>query len=92
MTVCHRCEGEGVIPVGGHSINPSSGVAVLDPQQTREETCPQCKGTGRAGCRLFVNRDRTILVTLWPEGGVQIATRDERDHLWGPPVDLREET
>ncbi len=45
---CPRCHGDGTIPVAGFSINPGSGVLVRDPQETRDETCPDCHGTGEA--------------------------------------------
>jgi hypothetical protein len=51
--------------------------------------------------RLFVNDDRTMLVTLWPVTSaerargvpqmVEVATREHSDAIWGPPVVLREE-
>jgi hypothetical protein len=51
--------------------------------------------------RLFVNKDRTVLVTLWPVTSaerargvpqmVEVATREHSDAIWGPPVVLREE-
>jgi hypothetical protein len=47
--------------------------------------------------RLFVNEDRTVLVTLWvgqgPDGSdlMDIAVREHPDAIWGPPTQLEEE-
>jgi len=41
--------------------------------------------------RLFVNDERTVLVRLWPDGKVEVATRPHPDAVWGPPVYLSEE-
>jgi hypothetical protein len=41
--------------------------------------------------RLWVNDERTILVTLWPDGKVEVATRLTSSDIWGPPVYLTEE-
>ena len=40
---------------------------------------------------LYVGRDedREYLVTIWPDGVVEIATRDESWHTWGPPLTLK---
>ena len=46
---------------------------------------------GDANYRLWVNDSRTILVRLWDNGGIEVATRETPDHTWGPPVWLREE-
>ncbi len=43
---CPVCHGDGTIPVAGYSINPGSGVLVRDPQETHDEGCPECGGTG----------------------------------------------
>lgn len=44
-----------------------------------------------AGYRLWVNADRTVLVRLWDSGRVELATREDSSHTWGPPVALTEE-
>jgi len=41
--------------------------------------------------RLFVNEQRTVMVHLWPNGTVEVATRDHPSHTWGPPTMLAEE-
>jgi hypothetical protein len=41
--------------------------------------------------RLWVNEARTVLVTLWKSGTVEVATREAPDHTWGPPVRCDEE-
>jgi hypothetical protein len=43
---CPGCHGDGVVTVGGHSVNPFSGVLVNDPQEAKDMTCPDCSGTG----------------------------------------------
>ena len=42
--------------------------------------------------RLWVNAERTILVRLWEDGTIEVATRKTQAHTWGPPVYLAEET
>ena len=44
-----------------------------------------------ANYRLWVNVTRTVLVTLWDDGSMQIATRPDQYATWGPPVWLLEE-
>jgi hypothetical protein len=46
LELCPRCDGEGTIEVPGYSLNPYSGVRVIDPQEERTETCPDCRGEG----------------------------------------------
>lgn len=47
--------------------------------------------------RLFVNEDRTVMVRIWAADDVtqqevmEVATREHRDAIWGPPVAVREE-
>jgi len=41
--------------------------------------------------RLFVNEERTVLVTLWASGVLTVATRETPAHTWGPPTYLKEE-
>ena len=41
--------------------------------------------------RLWVNDSRTILVRMFDNGLVEIATRVTPAHTWGPPVRLHEE-
>jgi hypothetical protein len=46
--------------------------------------------------RIFTNRERTVLVTIWPSAAypfevVEVALRDEPGEVWGPPVTVEEE-
>ena len=47
--------------------------------------------------RIFVNRERTVMVTIWPAASpvtrdvVEVATREEPGDVWGPPVVVDEE-
>jgi hypothetical protein len=41
--------------------------------------------------RLWVNESRTVMVRLWGSGTVEVATRKDPSHTWGPPVYLEEE-
>lgn len=41
--------------------------------------------------RTFVNRDSTVLVLLWPNGNVDVATRPARAYTWGLPVRCEEQ-
>lgn len=41
--------------------------------------------------RLWVNPARTILVRMWEDGKIEVATRETPAHTWGPPVLLDEE-
>lgn len=41
--------------------------------------------------RLWVNEERTVLVRMWEDGKVEVATREHPSHTWGPPVMLVEE-
>jgi hypothetical protein len=41
--------------------------------------------------RLWINVERTVLVRLWEDGRVEVATRESPLHTWGPPVYLTEE-
>jgi len=36
--------------------------------------------------RLYVNRERTVLVRLWKTGVVEVCTRETPENIWGPPV------
>jgi hypothetical protein len=36
--------------------------------------------------RLWINRERTLLVRLWGNGLVEIAERDRPSDIWGPPI------
>ena len=35
---------------------------------------------------LYVNAERTVLVRIWENGTVEVATRETPAHTWGPPV------
>lgn len=39
--------------------------------------------------RLWVNDERTVLVTQWESGSVTVARRETPAHTWGPPVTCR---
>lgn len=41
--------------------------------------------------RTFVNPDRTVLVTVYEDGLVTVATREYAGGIWGPPITVREE-
>lgn len=41
--------------------------------------------------RLFVNDTRTVLVRLWDNDTMEVATRETPAHTWGPPIYLTEE-
>ena len=41
--------------------------------------------------RLYVNVDSTVMVRMWSNGVVEVATRDHRGGIWGPPTPLVEE-
>lgn len=41
--------------------------------------------------RLWVNEARTVLVRMWANGIVEVATREHSSHTWGPPITLVEE-
>jgi len=43
------------------------------------------------GYRLWVNEARTVLVRLWDDGTLELATRESSEHVWGPPMVLKEE-
>ena len=43
------------------------------------------------GGKIWMNEDRTVLVRLWGSGRMHVATRDEPDAVWGPPVELKED-
>jgi hypothetical protein len=38
--------------------------------------------------RIYVDAERTILLTLYANGRLTVATRDDPDELWGPPIEL----
>lgn len=41
--------------------------------------------------RLWVNDANTVLVRLWSNGTMEMATRPEPGATWGPPILLYEE-
>jgi len=43
------------------------------------------------GGKIWTNEQRTILVRLWGNGALEIASRDSADDVWGPPFTLRED-
>jgi hypothetical protein len=69
---CETCHGDGVITVGGHSVNPSSGVLVSDPQEAHDERCPTCSGAGLVQLLLcddptYADRSITVYKAQCPE-------------------------
>lgn len=40
---------------------------------------------------LYVNPERTVLARVWDNGTVEVATREDTDRTWGPPVYLSRE-
>lgn len=40
---------------------------------------------------LYVNAERTVLARVWSNGRVEVATREDSDAIWGPPVYLERE-
>lgn len=40
--------------------------------------------------RLLVNDEGTILVHIWEDGTVDVATRPDRSTTWGPPQVLKD--
>jgi hypothetical protein len=41
--------------------------------------------------RQWVNLSRTVLVTLWPDGTMTVARREQEGDVWGPPTEVVEE-
>ena len=41
--------------------------------------------------RLWTNDESTVLVRLWDNDELEVATRPERDAVWGPPILMVEE-
>jgi hypothetical protein len=41
---------------------------------------------GSEDYRLWVNHERTVMVRLWVGGSMEVAVRQSRDAIWGPPV------
>lgn len=38
--------------------------------------------------KLWVNPERTVLITVWDDGTATMATREHPGATWGPPVPL----
>lgn len=51
----------------------------------------QAQVTAPLAYRLWINEERTVLVRLWSNGQVEVATRSASWETWGPPVYLTEE-
>lgn len=49
-------------------------------------------GSSRPTYRLWTNEPRTVLVRLWPDGQMEVATREHAGHTWGPPTYVKETT
>ena len=43
------------------------------------------------GYRLWIDADRLILLRVWGDGTMELATREQPEGTWGPPVRLHEE-
>jgi hypothetical protein len=41
--------------------------------------------------RIWVSENRKILVTIWPDGSMFVALRDDTYGTWGPPIRVTEE-
>lgn len=41
--------------------------------------------------KIMVNEDRTVLVTVYEDGTMTVATRPHESGIWGPPVRVEEE-
>ena len=41
--------------------------------------------------RLWVNAQRTVMIEMWENGEVTVATREHPSDTWGPPITMREE-
>lgn len=41
--------------------------------------------------RLYVNDTSTVLVRVWQSGLTEVCLRDDRNHIWGPPIRVTEE-
>ena len=48
-------------------------------------------GLEPAWYRLYVNETRTVMVRVWDDGIMEVATREDPGMTWGPPVRLREQ-
>lgn len=46
VVICPTCHGNREVPYGHTSLNPYSGIRVLDPQCDGCEVCPRCHGDG----------------------------------------------
>jgi hypothetical protein len=42
--------------------------------------------------KVWLNSDRTVLLTIWDNGEVEIAVRDRPGETWGPPIRMEEQT
>jgi hypothetical protein len=40
--------------------------------------------------RLWINDERTVLVRLWSDGTMEVATREDPSYVWGPPTYVNE--
>jgi hypothetical protein len=40
---------------------------------------------------LWVNKERTVLVSWYPDNTMTVATREHPDAIWGPPVEVEME-
>jgi hypothetical protein len=41
--------------------------------------------------KLWVSEDRLVFVRQWPDGAMEVATREHPDGIWGPPKVLTPE-
>lgn len=74
------------LPSSLSSLDGSTGGARVPP-------APQQDASATNNARSYkpmVNTERTILVWLWDDGHVEVATRLIPDHVWGPRMMLTE--
>lgn len=41
---------------------------------------------------VWVNEDSTVLVSVHPNGTLDVKLRDDSDATWGPPIDVERES
>jgi DnaJ-class molecular chaperone len=69
---CPRCNGE------GH----------LKWENDKETLCFDCNGLGVLEVKQAMNEAKTILTRLWPDGTVEVMTRETPSDVWGIPAPL----
>lgn len=38
---------------------------------------------------MWIDKEQTVMFTVWANGEATVAFRDTPDDVWGPPLDLR---